>query len=162
MKPLLIAAALLLLPAAAPTAALAQVAAASMPNSFDDPAAQTPRVPARLPAAPAAPVQPVAAVVMTPANARSEDTLREIIAGAQAGSINYALMTDDLGGKMREQAGTIQPLIAGFGPVQAVDFVGAQNGADLFAVTFSNASTEWVIAFDESDKVAALLFRPAE
>jgi hypothetical protein len=88
--------------------------------------------------------------------------LREIIAGAQAGTINYALMTDDLAARIRAQEAAIRPLIAGFGPVQAVDFVGSQDGADLFAVTFSNAATQWVIAFNETDKVAALLFRPAE
>ena len=150
MKPLLIAAALLLLPAAAPTAALAQVAAGSMPNSFDTPAAARP--------APAA--APVAAPA-TPVNARSEDVLREIIAGAQAGTIDYSLMTADLAARLRSQEAAIRPLIEGFGQVQAVDFVGSQDGADLFAVTFSNAATEWVIAFNEDDKVAALLFRPA-
>lgn len=153
MKPLLFAAALLLLPAVAPTAALAQVAAGSLPNSFDAPV-QAPRA-----AAPAAPAVPAAA---TPANARSEEVLRNIIAGAQAGTMDYSLMTDDLAAKVREQETAIQPLIAGFGPVQAVDFVGNQNGADLFAVTFSNAETQWVIGFTEDDKVAALLFRPAE
>ena len=143
MKPLLIAAALLLLPAGA----RAQVAAASMPNSFDGPVRVAPV------AAPAAPA---------PANPRAEAVLRDIIAGAQAGTIDYALMSDDLAARVREQEATIQPLIAGFGPVQAVDFVGSQNGADLFAVIFANAATEWVIGFNEADKVAALLFRPAE
>jgi len=146
MKPLLIAAALLL----APAAAHAQVAAATMPNSFDAPA------PAARAAAPAIPAAP------TPANARSEDVLREIIAGAQAGTINYALMSDDLAARIRTQEAAIRPLIEGFGPVQAVDFVGVQDGADLFAVTFSNAATQWVIGFNDADKVAALLFRPAE
>lgn len=143
MKPLLIAAALLLLPAGA----RAQVAAASMPNSFDGPVRVAPV------AAPAAPA---------PANPRAEAVLRDIIAGAQAGTIDYAVMTEDLAGKVREQEASIQPLIVGFGPVQALDFVGSQNGADLFAVIFANAATEWVIGFNEADKVAALLFRPAE
>ena len=143
MKPLLIAAALLLLPAGA----RAQVAAASMPNSFDGPVRVAPI------AAPAAPA---------PANPRAEAVLRDIIAGAQAGTIDYAVMTEDLAGKVREQEASIQPLIVGFGPVQAVDFVGSQNGADLFSVIFANAATEWVIGFNEADKVAALLFRPAE
>ena len=147
MKPLLIAAALLLLPAGA----RAQVAAASMPNSFDGPVRAAPvAAPVAAPSAPA------------PANPRAEAVLRDIIAGAQAGTIDYALMSDDLAARVREQEATIQPLIAGFGPVQAVDFVGSQNGADLFAVVFANAATEWVIGFNEADKVAALLFRPAE
>ena len=29
-------------------------------------------------------------------------------------------------------------------------------------MVFANAATEWVIGFNEADKVAALLFRPAE
>ena len=165
MKPLLITAALLLVPAAAPTAALAQVAAASMPNSFDAPAQPRAAAPAQPRAA--APVQPRATApaiptISVPANPRAEDVLREIIAGAQAGTIDYSLMSDDLAAKVREQEAAIRPLIVGFGPVQAVDFVGSQDGADLFAVTFTNAATQWVIGFDEADKVAALLFRPAE
>ena len=157
MKPLLIAAALLLVPAAAPTAALAQVAAATVPNSFDRPAVRTQSpVPAIPSAAPAAPMS------TTPANPKSAEVLREIIAGGQAGTLPYALMTDDLSGKVRAQEASILPLLQGFGAIQALDFVGSQEGADLFAVTFATAATQWIIGFDESGKVAALLFRPAE
>lgn len=150
MKPLLIAAALMLVPAAAS----AQVAAGALPNTFDGPA----------PAAAAAPSQPAPSqpAIARPANARSGDVLREIIAGAQAGTLDYALMTDDLAARVREQESAITPLIQGLGAVLAVDFMTAQNGADLFAVTFANAATEWVIGFDDSGKVAALLFRPVE
>ncbi|WP_332678495.1 hypothetical protein [Brevundimonas sp.] len=151
MKPLLFAAAFLLVPAAAQ----AQVAAATVPNSFDQPAARTQQP---VPAIPAA----APAMSTTPANARSEEVLREIIAGGQAGTLPYALMTDDLAGKVRAQEATVLPLLRGFGAIQALDFVGAQEGADLFAVTFATAATQWIIGFDESGKVAALLFRPAE
>jgi len=170
MKPLLIAAALLLAPAVAPTVAMAQVAAAWMPNSFDRPAAQAARTPAppaapataAVPASAATPAPPAApAMSMTPANARSEEVLREIIAGGQAGTLPYALMTADLGGKMREQEATVLPLIRGFGSIQALDFVGSRDGADMFAVTFATAATQWVIGLDDSGKVALLLFRPA-
>ena len=37
-----------------------------------------------------------------------------------------------------------------------------QDGADLFRVTFDNQVTEWLIGFDAEDKIALLLFRPAE
>ncbi|RZI99267.1 MAG: hypothetical protein EON90_12405 [Brevundimonas sp.] len=152
MKPLLIAAALLLLPAAAQ----AQVAAASVPNSFDQPRTQQP-----MPAIPAAAPAP-APMSTTPANPRSEEVLREIIAGGQSGALPYALMTDDLAGKVRAQEATVVPILQGFGAIQALDFVGSREGADLFAVTFATAATQWIIGFDESGKVAALLFRPAE
>lgn len=151
MKPLLIAAALLLVPAAAQ----AQVAAGTMPNSFDRPVAQAAPVPAS--PAVAAPAIPAA-----PANPRSEEVLREIIAGGQAGTLPYALMTDDLAAKVREQEAAVLPILAGFGTIQALDFVGSQEGADLFAVTFATAATQWVIGFNDSGKVDALLFRPAD
>lgn len=147
MKPVLLSAALLAAPLAAP--ASAQVAAATVPNTFDRPAQSAP-APVPVPSAPAA-----------PANAQSEDTLRAIIASAQAGAMDYSLMTDDLASRIREQEATVTPLIQGFGAVQAVDFVGSQGEADLFAVTFANAATQWMIGFDASGKVAALLFRPA-
>lgn len=149
MKPLLFAVALLL----APAAAHAQVAAGALPNTFDrPPAASRPA-----PAAVAAPGQ-----TSVPANAASEEVLRAIIAGAQAGTLDYSAMTDDLAGKVREQEAAITPLIQSFGAVQAVDFVGHQEGADLFGVTFANAATQWVIGFNADGKVAALLFRRAE
>ncbi len=137
-------------PLALSGAAQAQVAAATVPNSFDRPA------PGAAAPAPAA-VAPVAA----PINARSEETLRTLIAGAQAGALDYALLTDDLASKVREQEAQLTPLIQSFGAVQAVDFIGSQNGADLFVVTFASQATQWVIGFQD-DKVAALLFRPAQ
>lgn len=158
MKPLLIAAALMLVPAAAS----AQVAAGALPNTFDGPAPAAAAAPSAM--AGSAPSQPAPSrpAIVRPANARSGDVLREIIAGAQAGTLDYALMTDDLAARVREQESAITPLIQGLGAVLAVDFMTAQNGADLFAVTFANAATEWVIGFDDSGKVAALLFRPVE
>ena len=149
MKPLLLAAAVLLF---APAAAHAQVAAGSVPNSFDGPAA----APAQ-----AAPPAPAAAAV-APVNPASEEALRAFIAGAQAGAVDYALMTDDLAAKVREQEATVLPLIEGFGPLVSLDFVGSQNGADLYGAIFANAATEWVIGVDEAGQVAALLFRPAQ
>ncbi|HYD28351.1 hypothetical protein [Brevundimonas sp.] len=154
MKPLLLAAAVLFL---APAAAHAQVAAGTVPNTFDGPARPQAATPA-----PAATPTPAATVSNTPANAGSEDTVRAIIAGAQAGTIDYSQMTDDLAGKVREQEATVIPLIQGFGQLVSVDFVGSQNGIDVFSVTFANTATQWLIGHNEAGKVAALLFRPAQ
>lgn len=155
MKPLLIAAALLLVPAAVPTAALAQVAAGSLPNSFDAPA-QSPRSVELAPG-----TADLATAPVEPTNAASEDTLRNLIAGAQVGTVDYALMSSGLAERVRPQEARNNALIQSFGPVLAVDFVGVRDGADLFAITFANAETHWVIGFDAAGKVAALLFRPA-
>lgn len=157
MKPLLIATALLVIPAAVPTAALAQVAAGALPNTFDRPA----QVATARPAAPVA-VAAAPAPAPVPENAASEDTLRAIIGSAQSGAINYALMTEGLATQMRQQEAALTPIIQGFGNLVAVDFVGGQNGIDVFAVAFANASTEWLISLNDEGKVSALRFRPAE
>ncbi len=150
MKPLLIAALAVLL---TPAAALAQVAAATVPNSFDRPVAAPPVVQA----APTAPASPP-----TPANPRSEEVLRTLIGSAQSGEMDYALMTDDLATRIRAQAATTTPLIQGFGAIQAVDFVGVEQGADLYLVTFAHQTTQWIIGMNPDGKVGALLFRPAQ
>ena len=145
MKPLLIAA----LVALSPAVAQAQVAAGAVPDPFDRPGQ----------ASAPPPVPPAASA---PLNAAAESTLRSIIASAQAGAMDYSEMTEDLAGKVREQEAQVTPLIQGYGTVQAIDFAGSQNGADMFAVTFANAATQWIIGFDETGKVAALLFREQE
>ena len=153
MKPLLLAAALLL----APAAAHAQVAAGTMPNTFDDPNAR-----AAAAAAPAPRTPPAPAVAAEPAHAESEDAVRTIIAELQAGQLDYGRMTDDLAAKVREQEAVVTPIVAGFGALVSVDFAGSQNGIDLYNVMFANAATQWRIGFSPEGKVSALLFRPAE
>lgn len=144
---------------ALPSAALAQVAAGSVPNTFDRPAeapSAAPQAPAPAPQAAAEPLSP------TPANVASEEALRTIISGLQAGTPDYSLLTDDLATQLRAQAPTILPLMQGFGAIQSFDFAGSRSGADLFVINFANAQTEWIVGMDEGGKVAALLFRPAE
>lgn len=152
MKPLLIAAALAVLPAAAH----AQVAAGSVPNTFDDPAARAEA--ARAPAAPA----DQAPVSSEPADAASEEVLRSIIAELQSGALDYDRMTEGLAASVREQESVVTPLVQGFGDLVAVDFVGSRDDIDVFNVTFAKAATQWLIGISPEGKVSALLFRPAE
>ncbi len=152
MKPLLIAAAVLL---AVPAAAHAQVAAGTVPNTFDDPAAR-----AQAAQAPAAP--PQAPVSAEPADAASEEVLRDIIAELQAGALDYDRMTDSLAAAVREQETVVTPLVQGFGALITVTFAGSRDDIDVFNVTFANAATQWLIGINPEGKVSALLFRPAE
>lgn len=158
MKPLLLAAAVLLL---APVtlgagAAHAQVAAGALPNTFDDRAAR--------PAPPPAPVPQAAPAELSAGRASeaSEETLREIVAGLQAGALDYGRMTDDLARLVREQEAVVTPLVQGFGALVSVAFVGSRDDIDVFNVIFANAETQWLIGLTPEGKVSALLFRPAE
>ncbi len=157
MKPLLLAAAVLLL---APAAAQAQVAAGSMPNTFDDPSARPQAAAAPAPAA--APQAAPAELSSEPANAASEETLRTVIAELQAGSVDYSRMTDDIAAAVREQEAAVTPVVQGFGDLVSVAFVGSRDGIDLFNVIFANAETQWMIGLSPEGKVSALLFRPAQ
>jgi len=158
MKPLLLAAAALLL---APAAAQAQVAAGALPNTFDDPAARArAAAPAPAPAVRTAP--PQAPVSPERANEASEETLRGLIAELQAGEPDYSRMTDPIATAVREQSAAMRPVIDGFGALVTLDFVGSQNGIDVFNATFANAATQWLIGINPEGKISALLFRPAE
>lgn len=155
MKPLLLAAALCLV---APAAAHAQVAAGTLPNTFDDRNARP------APAAPAPAPQAAAAGELSPepADEASEEALRDIVASMQAGEIDYDRMTADLARLVREQAAVVSPVVQGFGALVSVAFLGSRDDIDVFNVIFAEAETQWRIGLTPEGKVSALLFRPAE
>ena len=155
MKAYLIAAAVGLLP----VAAQAQVAAGSVPDPFQRPAAGAPA--AQSVAAPA-PAQAAPALSPDVANAQAEETLRAFIAGAQAGAIDYSMMTDNLAAQLRPQQAAILPVFTQLGAVQAIDHVGSRTDIDVFAITFANAATEWQVSLTDEGKMSALRFREAE
>lgn len=154
MKPLLLAAAVVLL---APAAAHAQVAAGTLPNTFDDRAAR-PVAAAPAPAPQAAP----AALSPERASEASEEALRAIVAELQAGELDYGRLTDDLAALVRQQEAVVTPVVQGFGALVSVAFVGSRDGIDAFNVIFAEAETQWMIGLTPEGKVSALLFRPAE
>lgn len=138
-------------------------AAATLPNTFD---AAPAAVPARdrAPSAGANPAAPptIQAGQIGPDVKRAEDALRSVVAGIQGDTLNYAVFSADLGARIRGQAATIGPLIKGFGTLNEVVYVGQEQGAELFALDFANARTQWIIGFNAEDEIALLLFRPAQ
>jgi hypothetical protein len=130
-------------------AASAQEAAATLPNTFDRPAAVAPTG-----APPAADSDPARA-------AAAEAALRVQIAAFQAGAPDYEAMTPGLAEAVRGQAAAVTPLIQGFGDLMALEYVGTENGAELFMVLFDKAATQWIIGLDAEGKLGAMLFRPA-
>lgn len=149
--PILVAAALGASLLALPVAA--QTAAATLPNAFGQPAA----APAQAPAGPAAP-----AAAEAPDIARSEAALRAVIASLQSDEIDYSVFSVSLAEQIRGRAAEFAPRVQQLGAVQAVEYRGQQDGAELFRVVFEKQATDWVIAFDAEDQIAALLYRPAE
>jgi hypothetical protein len=149
-------ASLLALPVAAQTTAAPAptgAAAATLPDAFGE----SPAAPARRPAPTPAP----APTALAPDIARSETALRAAIASLTSDPIDYSAFSEDLATQIRGKANEITPLIRQFGPLKSVEHRGQQDGADLFRVMFENQATDWVIAFNDEDQIAALLFRPA-
>nr|WP_314430690.1 hypothetical protein [uncultured Brevundimonas sp.] len=124
-------------------------AAATLPDAFGEP---EPDRTAALPPRPAA---------TAPDIARSEEALRAVIGSLQSDAIDYSMFSDDLATQIRERAADFTPLVRRFGALKSIDHRGQQDGADLFRVVFENQATDWVIAFNDDDRIAALLFRPA-
>ena len=148
-------------PVSTPAPGPSGAAAATLPNTFDNPAAAAAAVrPQTAPAASAVPPAATAAEI-GPDVKRAEDALRAVVAGVQGDSLNYAMFSDDLAARIRGQGATIGPLIKGFGALQDVIYVGQEQGAELFALDFANARTQWIIGFNAEDQIALLLFRPA-
>jgi hypothetical protein len=149
--PILVAAALGASLLALPVAA--QTAAATLPNAFGQPAATS----AQAPAAPPAPVATEA-----PDIARSETALRAVIASLQSDEIDYSVFSASLAEQIRGRAAEFAPRVQQLGAVQTIEYRGQQEGAEMFRVVFEKQATDWVIAFDDEDQIAALLYRPAQ
>ena len=155
MKPTLLKTALAAALLLAPVPAFAQAAAAgAVPNAFDQPAQSAP--------AQARPAPATATAAQAPDIARSEEALRAVIAAVQGTGFDYSAFTTNLGTQIRQQEAQVTPLIKGFGAVKSVEYVKQEGEGQMFKVTFDNQVTEWLIGFDADDKIAALLFRPAQ
>ncbi|MFE9084337.1 hypothetical protein ACQKKG_06625 [Brevundimonas sp. NPDC003935] len=135
-------ASLLALPAAA------QTAAATFPNSFGEPdAVQAP--------------PPAPASGEAPDIARTQGALRAVIASLQSDEIDYSVFSPSLAEQIRSRAAEFAPRVRQLGAVQVMEYRGQQDGAELFRVVFEKQATDWVIAFDNEDRINALLYRPA-
>jgi hypothetical protein len=131
----------------------AQTAAATLPNSFGEPDV----VEARPRAAPPAQVNAEA-----PDIARAEKALRAVIGSLQASEIDYSVFSPSLAEQIRSRAAEFAPRVRRLGAIQTIEYRGQQDRADLFRVVFEQQATDWVIAFDDQDQIAALLYRPAQ
>ena len=86
----------------------------------------------------------------------------DVIAAFQTNQIDYSVFSTDMAEQIRAQSGAVAPLIQQFGALKTIEHRGQQSGADMFRVVFEKQATDWVIAFDDQDQIAALLFRPAQ
>lgn len=128
-------------------------AAATLPNTFDSPAA-----PRAAPALPPPPGTPTAEAQV------AEEALRAIIGQIRAGDLDESLFTPTLARRLNGEMAAFTPMVRGFGELQTIEAQGAQGGQGQFLVLFENAATQWRIGLDADGLITGLLFRetPAE
>lgn len=85
--------------------------------------------------------------------------LEKTIADMKASKIDYASMSTDLAAKVRASEAAITPALQTMGRLQAVEYVGEQQGALKFKVAFEQATTTWFIGLGPDGKIAFLVLR---
>lgn len=131
-------------------------AAATLPNTFDGPAA----TPAPRAAPVAAPATPAAGPQVTDAQ-MAEAALRAVIEQFRTADIDERLFTPDVATRLNAQLATYTRLIRGYGAVESIETQGATNGVGQFLVIFENGATQWQVGLEDGGLVAALRFREA-
>lgn len=126
-------------------------AAATLPNTFDGPAAATLPPPAPL----AAPAPQVTDAEM------AEAALRAVIEQFRAADIDERLFTPGVATQLNGQLAEYSRLIRGYGDVVSIEPQGAGDGVGQFLVIFDNAATQWQVGLEDGGLVAALRFREA-
>lgn len=124
-------------------------AAATLPNTFDGPAA-TP-----IPAARRAVGPQVSDAQM------AEAALRSVIEQFREGDIDETLFTPDVARRLNGQLATYVELIQSYGALESIETQNVSNGVGQFLVVFENAATQWQVGLEDGGLVAALRFREA-
>lgn len=121
------------------------VAAGRIQNTFDRTGRQT----------------AVAVPARTEPDPRSEPAIRAFIGGLQTGTVDWNAFTPNMAEQMRPGESQAVEVIRELGALESVEWFQHRDGADHYLVRFENADTQWIIGFDDDDRIAALLFRPA-
>jgi uncharacterized protein len=90
---------------------------------------------------------------------QTEPALREIIGQLRAGNPDESMLEPELQQAIKQQMAGVRSLLARLGSLKRVEFIGNQNGVDLYRGVFANGATIWAIAMSPARKIATLSFR---
>ncbi|MGH6870106.1 MAG: M56 family metallopeptidase [Rhizomicrobium sp.] len=90
----------------------------------------------------------------------TEAALRRQIDGLMSGKPDYGLMAPTLAAGTRQMLGQLHAMIAAWGPVSSVKFVGVgKNGMDVYEVICRNKRSKWDIApLTPDGKISSIFF----
>lgn len=87
--------------------------------------------------------------------------LRQLIADATQGKLQYQSMTRDLAAAVRPQATLAQAELVALGALRSVTFVTVdRSGAELYRTIFERGALEWAFAVDANGLISNAAFRP--
>ena len=113
------------------------------------------------PAAPAAPTIKLflSAPVVRVQAPNTETRLRAVIKDLQSGSPNMNQFEPMLRVAIQQQKAKTTAYFAAMGQVTGTSFVGAQNGGDVYQVTFEHGVSAWWIQLAPNGNIAGLFFQ---
>jgi hypothetical protein len=88
----------------------------------------------------------------------TESVLRQAIGDLQRGEPNYDRMESAVQTAVRQQLSAVTAKLKGLGQLRSLQFVGQQQGADMYEARFQNGSTTWFIALSPDGKISTLVF----
>jgi pimeloyl-ACP methyl ester carboxylesterase len=91
----------------------------------------------------------------------TEQPLRRTIHDLQQGTPDWDGMEEELRHVVQSKLAQSKALIEPLGPLDRVDFIGVQNGADAYRVIFRSGVSTWMIALSPQGRIATLFFRLA-
>lgn len=88
----------------------------------------------------------------------SELRLKGAIEKIQSGAPNYDEMEPLLRAAVQNQYSVVQPKLASLGKIKSIEYMGAQNGQDIYNVKFESGALAWGILLSANGKISALFF----
>jgi hypothetical protein len=88
----------------------------------------------------------------------TEPKLKAVITALQNGTLDLNQLEPVLRIAVQNQMPAVRQRLSALGPLQAIQFVGVQNGADVYQVTFANGVTAWAIQMSPNGKLSSLWF----
>ena len=96
------------------------------------------------------------------AQAGSEAALRKLIEGVASGTPDYTAMTPEFAKQMQQGIRFWQPMVAGAGAIQSVEFAGIDTeGRNIYQVAGEKSTLNARIALDADGKIEIAIVRPA-
>ena len=95
-------------------------------------------------------------------SSRLRSRLVETIGDIQRGEPKLERMQPMLRVAVEEQKDRMQSYLSSLGSITSVDFVGPQNGAEVYRVRFANGTTIWSIAVAPDGRLSILYVQPVQ